>query len=60
MLADLPFKLRLQVHDSMVAQVPKNRVDDYMELQVKCFNYPIIIKHKEFVVPYDTKVKLTW
>ena len=59
-LRDLPFKLRLQVHDSMVVQVPKKRVDDYMELQTKCFDFPITVKYKTFTIPYSTDIKLTW
>lgn len=59
-LRDLPFKLRLQVHDSMVTQVPKKRVDDYLELQAKCFDFPITVKYKTFVIPYSTDIKLNW
>ena len=59
-LRDLPYRLRLQVHDNILTQVRKKDVDDFLELSAKCFNYPLTIKHKTFVVPYDTDIMLNW
>lgn len=52
--ADLA-QLMLQVHDSLVLQIPEDREDELIPQLRECFNNPITIRDRQFNVPCDVQ-----
>ncbi len=57
----LDWHLLLQVHDSMVFQVPYKTLIEHITLVLdRCFNIPIKIHNRTLLIPYDVKVGMDW
>lgn len=54
------FKLINQSHDSCIAEVHKDRVNDVIEPVTKLIKRPLVIKGEQFTIPVDCEVGETW
>lgn len=50
----------LQVHDSILIQVPEGKVKEGAELLIKCLTVPIEIEGRVLTIPVDIKVGKNW
>ncbi len=50
----------LQVHDSLLVQVPTELLKEGIALVKECMTVPVLISGKEMVIPVDTKTGKNW
>lgn len=53
-------ELLLQVHDSILVQVPTEKVDEAIGIIRRCLDIPVTINGKELRIPSDFKVGENW
>lgn len=53
-------QLLLQVHDSVVGQIKKDKVDVILPLVLECLTNPITVNGRTMIVPASAKVGLNW
>ena len=54
------FKIVNQSHDSIVADVPRECVDDVKEPVKLLLQRPLVVNGEEFTIPVDTEIGEVW
>ena len=53
-------KIVNQSHDSIVADVPRNRIDDVKEPVRLLLERPLVVNGEEFTIPVDVEIGEVW